>query len=104
MEEITQIEAIMRLSGGKERFFQVNYRLGEGDSSLGSRQQRYDKLIERLDSLKPAATHDSTSSWIVRSYRDNAQALLDALSPPLDGKLDSLHIVEIIHTNRVSWP
>ncbi len=88
-----------------DRTYLINYRLSEtGISPKGSYSSRYNALMGEINKLAVAARHDETSSFLVKSRQARAEAILGRLLPTIDTGIDSVHVVEIVPSNRATHP
>jgi hypothetical protein len=83
--------------------FHVSYRIADKTTPEGTSQERYDRLIAKLGKLKSPAksgyfedkAHTATSSWIVRSREQSADALGAKLGKGLTVGTDLLEVIEV---------
>ncbi len=91
-----EFEEMWKNSGMPERIYQINYRLAAAKSSTkGDYNTRYKGLTDLINTLSVHVKHDETSSYLVKTRQPDASGLGNYLVPPLDEKLDSVHVIEI---------
>jgi hypothetical protein len=87
----------------KRRAFLINYRISNTASKTkGGEDSRREALKEIIQSMKPAETHLSTSTWMIITHIAKSEALARLLVPPLDLALDGLHVTQALPKNAIA--
>lgn len=84
----------------KRLLYSVNYRISDTDSKTkGGGNGRREAIRAILEALQPRERHISTSTYLISVYIQDANKLIDLLTPPLDLALDGLHVRQAHRTN-----